>query len=81
MKERHTSGDNMRMVVDRIQESIAVCLMGEKEVKVDIPLEYLPEGTKEGSWIDVDFKLDLSGEQKQREKISKLLDKLKNKDL
>jgi len=70
----------MKLVVDRIENNFAICLLGEKEIKLDIPLEYLPSGTKEGSWINVTFDLDISGEQKQREKISNLLEKLKNKN-
>ena len=70
----------MRVVVDRIEGKYAVLLFGEKEIKVDIPLELLPEGTKEGSILNARFELDLNAEQQQREKVSKLLEKLKNKN-
>jgi len=70
----------MRVVVDRIEEKYAVLLFGEKEIKVDMPLELLPEGTKEGSILNARFELDLNAEQQQREKVSKLLEKLKNKN-
>lgn len=68
----------MRIIVDRIENNIAVCLFGDEETSVDIPIKYLPIETKEGSWVNVSFKLDMNGEQKQRDKISNLLDKLKN---
>ena len=70
----------MRVVVDRIEGKYAVLLFGEKEIKVDIPLELLPEGTREGSILNARFELDLNAEQQQREKVSKLLEKLKNKN-
>ena len=44
-----------------------------------MPLKLLPAGTREGSFLQVDFTLDREGEAAQREKISNLLDKLKNK--
>ena len=70
----------MRVVVDRIEGKYAVLLYGEKEIKVDMPLELLPEGTREGSILQGNFELDLNAEQQQREKVSKLLEKLKNKN-
>jgi len=70
----------MRVVVDRIEGKYAVLLFGEKEIKVDMPLELLPEGTREGSILQANFELDLNAEQQQREKVSKLLEKLKNKN-
>lgn len=70
----------MRVVVDRIEGKYAVLLFGEKEIKVDMPLELLPEGTREGSILNANFELDLNAEQQQREKVSKLLEKLKNKN-
>jgi hypothetical protein len=70
----------LKAVVDRIENHIAVVLFGDEETAVDIPLALLPEGTKEGSFLKVTFELDPAGEQAQREKISGLLEKLKNKN-
>ncbi len=70
----------MRAVIDRFEGDYAVVLVGDEESKIDINREHLPDGAKEGSWLKVSFELDLEGEQKQREKISRLLDKLKNKN-
>ena len=39
----------MKAVVDRIEGQIAIVLFGDDEIKADIPLVLLPEGTKEGS--------------------------------
>ena len=70
----------MKAVVDRIEGDIAVLLIGDNEVKLHVALADLPSGTKEGSWLKVGFELDPEGEKGQREKISKLLEKLKNKE-
>ena len=70
----------MRAVVDRIEDDKAVLLIGEEEIRIDIYMNHLPVGTKEGSWLKIIFELDSEGESLQRDKISKLLDKLKNKE-
>jgi len=70
----------MKAVVDRIENQTAVLLFGDEGIKVDMPLKLLPAGTREGSFLQVDFTLDREGEAAQREKISNLLDKLKNKN-
>lgn len=70
----------MKAVVDRIADGVAVMLLGEDEHRVEIPAVLLPEGTREGSWLTVSLELDEEGEKQQRERISKLLEKLRNKN-
>ena len=69
----------MKAVIDRFEGDFAVMLFGNKEIKAEIPRQLLPEGAKEGSWINVSFDLDLEGTKKQEEKIQGLLEKLKRK--
>ncbi len=69
----------MKAVVDRIEGAAAVLLLGDEEIKLDIPLKLLPQGTREGSLLQVDFKLDREAEDKQRERIAGKLERLKNK--
>ncbi len=69
----------MKAVIDRFEGDYAVVLFGDEEFKVDILRKLLPEGAKEGSWLNVSFELDSEGTQKQEQKIKDLLDKLKNK--
>lgn len=71
----------MKAIVDRIENDIAILLCSDSEEKVNISLKLLPEGTHEGSWLKVNFELDSTGEQQQKEKITRLLEKLKQKDL
>ena len=69
----------MRLIIDRIEENIAVC---EKEdlSHIDIPLPHLPEGTKEGSVILVDengkYTLDVKQEDERRKKLLEMQKKL-----
>ncbi len=70
----------MKAVIDRFEGEYAVVLFGDDEIKADIPRQFLPPGAEEGSWLNVSFELDPEGEEKQREKIEGLLDKLKRKN-
>ena len=69
----------MKAVIDRFEGDYALVLFGEDEIKVDIPKMLLPEGAKEGSWLSINFELDVEGESKQRERIEKKLERLKRK--
>ncbi len=70
----------MKAVIDRIENDLAILLVGDQEIQVDIPVSLLPDGAKEGSWLTIDMKLDLDAEQQQRKKISGMLERLKNKN-
>ncbi|HHT65859.1 MAG: DUF3006 domain-containing protein [Caldicoprobacterales bacterium] len=69
----------MKAVVDRIENQIAVVLIGEEEIKVDIPLVLLPEGTRESSHLNISFELDEAGEASKRERIAAMLERLSQK--
>ncbi len=83
MKARLTLNDKdggiVKAVIDRFEGDFAVVLFGDKEIKVDIPIELLPKGAKEGSWLNISFVMDMEGTAKQEEKIRVLLEKLKKK--
>jgi hypothetical protein len=42
-----------RAVVDRIDEGVAVLLVGPSEREVTVPASELPDGAAEGSWLRV----------------------------
>lgn len=69
----------MKAVIDRFEETFAVVLAGEQEIRVDIPRKLLPAGSREGSWLDFSISLDPEGEHRQRDKIQNMLDRLKQK--
>jgi len=69
----------MKAVVDRIENQIAVVLVGKDEIQLDVPLRLLPEGIREGSHLSISFELDPASEADKRKEIASLLDKLSRK--
>jgi len=69
----------VKAVIDRFEGEYAIVLFGEDEIKVDIPKVLLPEGAKEGSWLNVSFELDLEETKSRKDRIQSKLDKLKKK--
>ena len=69
----------MRAVIDRFEGDYAVLLLGESEVKMDLPRSILPTGAREGSILDLSLELrDEETEdtlQRMRERIDRLRDK------
>ena len=70
----------MKAVIDRFEGDKAMVLFGDDEVKADIPRALLPADAKEGSWLKVTFETDHDTTRERKERISGLLDKLKNKN-
>ncbi len=66
----------MKAVIDRIENGTAVILLGDDEVLLDVPIHYLPEGIKEGTWLRVDFLIDEHTTSDRIRKNKFLLDKL-----
>ncbi len=69
----------MKAVIDRFEDQYAVTLCGDREIRVDIPVELLPTGAKEGSWLRIDLELDTDETAAREDKIRELLEKLKKK--
>ncbi len=69
----------MKAVIDRFEGTLAVVLVGSEEIQLYVPKDELPAEAVEGSWLTIGFALDQQGEQRQRQKIQNLLDKLKHK--
>jgi hypothetical protein len=73
------NGGHMKVIIDRIEGDTAVIFFDIQ--KVYVPLSDLPKGSEEGSWLKVSFKLDPNGEQKQKDKMDRLIGKVKNKEM
>ena len=69
----------MKAVIDRFEGGFGVVLCGEKEIKMDVPRELLPENAKEGDWLNISFEIDPEETGRRKERAQSLLDKLKNK--
>ncbi|HXF04843.1 MAG TPA: DUF3006 domain-containing protein [Blastocatellia bacterium] len=68
----------MKLVVDRIEEGIAVCFLYEDDrVSFAIPLGYLPAGTRAGDHLRVTFELDPESRRQEQQKAESLLDELR----
>lgn len=70
----------MKAVVDRISEGIAVLLFGKDEYQISLPFEFLPEGTKEGDWLDVELRINKKLTEERYRKNRDLLDRIKKKN-
>lgn len=68
----------MRAVIDRIEGRLAV-LEIEGEGEVLWPVKFLPNGIKPGNILDIDISLNPEAEKRQRDKIKKLRERLKNR--
>ncbi len=70
----------MNAVVDRISDGIAVLLFGEEESQINLPVELLPEGTREGHWLDMEFRINEKLTEERYSKNRELLDKIRRKN-
>ena len=68
-------GSKSEAVVDRIEGDLAVVETEWREM-VNIPLQYLPKGTREGNVVDITFRLNPEKEKKRRKDIIKLQQEL-----
>lgn len=70
----------MKAVVDKISGNIATLLVGPTELKVEIPKSLLPTNTKEGTWLEIDLKIDEKETQSRFAANKALLEKIKKKN-
>lgn len=69
----------MKAVIDRIENNIAVLLVGEEEVSLDVPLNLLPDHVHEGTWLSVEFRIDSATTTEQFRRNKALLERLKHR--
>jgi hypothetical protein len=66
---------SMRAFVDRIEIDTAVLLLGKDEsVTINVPVEWLPEGVREGMCLRLDFSIDDEATHRGHEEVQSLLD-------
>jgi hypothetical protein len=67
-----------KVVIDRFEGDLAVVVLYDDDrVKFNLPLQYLPEGVREGDHLQMSFVKDLSGRESERMRIDELLKDLK----
>lgn len=73
--------ESFKVTFDRIEGFVAVLLVrDEEEININIPLILLPSGSKEGDILDIAITRDLQETEAAKERVSALLEKLKNKN-
>ena len=70
-----------KVTLDRIEEDTAVLLVRDEELlKINIPLFLLPLESREGDILDITITKDTQETENAKERVSALLEKLKNKN-
>lgn len=67
----------MQAVIDRFEENKAVLLLGDEEIKVIFPKQYLPDGVKEGDYLQIDLAYDEAATAVAKNESERLLSDLK----
>jgi len=71
----------IKATLDRIEDQIAVLLIRPEETtELSILLSLLPEGSKEGDILNIYITKDMQETEQAKERVSSLLEKLKNKN-
>ena len=63
--------------IDRFEGKLAVLLVGDESMKLNIPLSLLPAASKEGDVLNITFERDLEATSLAKERVSGLMEKLK----
>lgn len=71
---------SFKVTLDRIEEDIAVLLVREESVRINIPLFLLPAESKEGDILDITIFRNIQETEDAKERVVNLLDKLKSKN-
>lgn len=71
------SDGRIRALVDRYEGECAILLLGGEGREALWPADLLPEGTREGAVLWIDLGLDAGATELERDKIRKLVDRLK----
>lgn len=82
MSEEKQDGKSKRVraVIDRIEDGgTAVLLVGEEEMKVELPAALLPEGAEGGSHLSVNITLDEAARRESEESVKALQERLEKR--
>jgi Protein of unknown function (DUF3006) len=71
------SNESIKAFVDRIESGLAVILLSDGSgVQFDLPLKYLPPGTKAGDHLLITFQLDPESREETLRSITELKKRL-----
>lgn len=60
--------------VDRIEEGLAIILLGDEEYQIEIPCKLLPDDINEGNYIKLDIQKDKKSTQAALKEAMKLME-------
>lgn len=70
----------LKVVVDRLEGDLAVIVLDDDDsVKFNLPVKYLPEGTRDGDHLQITFAVDRQSREAQKQKVADLLKSLTEK--
>jgi hypothetical protein len=69
----------MRAAIDRFEGKLAVLLVGDESMKLNIPLSLLLAASKVGDVLNITFERDPEATSLAKERVSGLMEKLKKK--
>jgi len=70
----------MKFTIDRIEEDIAVLISSENEpLRITVPVSLLPADVTEGDAVNMSFERDEELTAASKDRVSSLIEKLKNK--
>ena len=46
----------MKAVIDRFEGKFAILILGEDEQRLNVPIDRLPQGSREGTWLQIELK-------------------------
>lgn len=70
----------MKATIDRFEDGWAVLLLREDEsIEFELPVSMLPCDSSEGDILDIDISRDVEATKEATERVSGLIEKLKNK--
>jgi hypothetical protein len=70
----------IKVVVDRLEGDLAVIVLYDDDsVKFNLPVKYLPEGTRGGDHLQVTFAPDRQSREAEKQKVADLLKSLTEK--
>jgi len=67
-------------VIDRVEGGMAVIALSDDEIEFDLPLKYLPAGSKEGDHLTLRFEADPAATESTRQRIAALKKDLNRTD-
>ena len=71
----------MKMIIDRIEGTLAVVISREDEpVRVNIPVSLLPPGCREGDILTISIERDKQATQVAKERVAGRIEKLNKKN-